>query len=127
MRVLGGGLELEQVHDVDKANLELGEFFPKQDTGSQGFLGGDVAAADQHHVGFFAPVGAGPLPDAQPLGAVGDRRLAVQVLQVRLLVAHDHVDVIGAAQAMVGHRQQAIDVRGQVHADHFGAFVEYNV
>ena len=82
VRVLGFRYQFEQVHDVDEANFELGEGLLQQDAGGQGFLGGDVAAAGQHHVGFFALVGAGPVPDAKSLGAVLDGRLPVQVLQV---------------------------------------------
>ena len=66
---------------------------------------GTVAAARHDHVGFGALVVAGPIPDSEALRAVRDRRLHVQILQVDLLVRDDHVDVVDAAQAMVGNRQ----------------------
>ena len=50
-----------------------------------------------------------------------------EVLQVQLLVRDDQVDIIGAAQAVVGRREQAVGVRRQVDARDPGAFVGNDV
>ena len=80
-----------------------------------------------HEVGLGALVGARPVPQADALGAVLDRGVHVQELQVLLLVAHDDVDVVGAPQAVVRHRQQAVRVRRQVDAGDRRALVDHDV
>ena len=45
-------------------------------------------------------------------------RLHVEALELRLLVDHDEVHVVAAAQAVVGDRQQAVGVGRQVDAGH---------
>ena len=50
-------------------------------------------------------------------------RIDIQILQVHLLIADDHVDVVFTAQAVIGDGQQAVDVRRQIDARDFGAFV----
>ena len=56
-----------------------------------------------------------------------DRRLHVEELQLRLLAGHDHVDVVAAAQAVVGDRQQRVRVRRQVDADDLRLLVRHVV
>ena len=63
-----------------------------------------VAAAGHHDVGLVAPVVAGPFPNPDTGGAVLDRLIHGQPLRRRLLAGHDDIDVVAAAQAMVGHR-----------------------
>ena len=46
---------------------------------------------------------------------------------MRLLVCDDDVDVIAAAQTMVGHGQQRVDVRWQVDAGHPGVLVDHDI
>ena len=88
-----------------------------QDRGrGQRLLRRHVAAAGQHDVGLLAGVGAGPRPDAEALGAVDDRLVDGGELQVLLLVGDDDVDAVGAAQALVGDRQQRVGVGRQVDA-----------
>ena len=47
-----------------------------------------------------------------------------QPLRSRLLARDDDVDVVAAAQAMVGNRQQAVGVRRQIDADDLGFLVD---
>jgi len=54
---------------------------------------------------------------------VVDRLLHGEVLQVHLLIGDDYIDVVAAAQAMVGHREQAVGIGRQVDAGHLGALV----
>ena len=71
---------------------------------------GHVAGAGQHDVGFVR-AGASSVPaqsqtDA-PAAQCASASSRFEVLQVRLLVDDDEVDVVAAAQAVVGDRQQA--------------------
>ena len=56
-----------------------------------------------------------------------DGCLHIQKLQVFLLVADDYVDVILAAQAVVGDRQQAVDVGRQIDARHRCALIDDHI
>src|SRR5207253_842859 len=85
-----------------------------------------ITGAGQHNVGI-AVVVAGPVPDAQPAGAVGEGGVHVQPYRCRLLAGDDDVDVVAAAQAVVGHRQQGVGIRRQVHPDHVGLLVHHVV
>ena len=93
--------------------------------GGQRFERRDIAATGHHHVGLGALVVAGPIPDAESGGAVLDGSVHIQILQRGLLARHDHVDVVAAAQAMVGHREQAVGVGRQIHAHHVGLLVDH--
>jgi hypothetical protein len=82
VRVLGGGLELHQVDDVDDADLQLGEMLAEDRDGGQDLQGGGVTAAGHHDIRLFALVVAGPgrrraharaTPDVTNLAAVPDR------------------------------------------------------
>ena len=54
-------------------------------------------------------------------------RVHVEPLQLRLLVYDDQVDVVAAAQAMVGHREEAVGVGRQVDARDGASFREHDV
>jgi len=86
-----------------------------------------VAAAGHDHIGVASLVVAGPFPDPQPGSAVLDRRIHVQPLQFRLLAGDDDIDIIVAAQAMVGHPQQGVGIGRQIDADDLGLLVCHHV
>ena len=67
---------------------------------------------------------ARPVPDADARGAVLDRLVHRQPLRRGLLAGDDHVDVVAAAQAVVGHAQQAVRIRRQIDADDLGLLVD---
>ena len=69
----------------------------------------------------------GPAPRSTPRRAVRGRRLEVEVLELRLLVDHDEVHVVVAAEAVVGHREQAVGVRRQVDAGHLALLGAHGV
>ena len=128
VRMFSAGQQFEEVHDVDDPDLHVGEVLPHQGGGGQTFYRRHVAAARHHHVGLGPLVVAGPVPDAQALGTVGDRRLHVQVLHVLgLLVGDDDVDVVLAAEAVVADREQAVGVGRQVDAHDAGALIRHHV
>src|SRR5438270_649027 len=54
---------------------------------------------------------AGPGPDADTGGAVFDGGIHIQPLWGGLLAADDQIDVVAAAQAMVGNGKEAVGVR----------------
>ena len=60
----------------------------------------------------------------RPCGAVLDGLVHGQPLRRRLLARDDDVDVVAAAQAVIGHRQQRVGVRRQVDADDLGLLVD---
>src|SRR5690606_20491013 len=111
----------------DEADLQVGEMFPQQGGGGQGLLGGDVTTAGHHQVGLRPLVVAGPVPDADALGAVDDGGVHVEKLQLVLFVADDHIDVVVAAQTVVGGGQQAVGVRRQVDAGHCRILVDHQI
>ena len=116
VRVFAFRLQLHQVHNVDHANLQLGQVVPKDGNGGERFQRGYVTATGHHDVRFGCPIASRPFPDADPLGAVFYGRRHGQPLR-RLVFAGDHdVDVVAAPEAMVPHRQQAVGVGRQVHA-----------
>ena len=127
VRMLGNRLQLEQVHDVDEPQLQVGLPLAQDRGRGQRLHRGDVAAAGQHHVRLDAGVGARAGPDAHALGAVHDRFVDGGELQVLLLVGHDHVHVVLAAQAVIGHRQQRVGVRRQVDADDRRPLVRHQI
>jgi hypothetical protein len=43
MRVLGMRLQLEEINNIDEADLEIGKVLPQQDESCKGFPGGNVA------------------------------------------------------------------------------------
>jgi hypothetical protein len=46
---------------------------------------------------------------------------------VRLLVGHNHIHIIGAAQAVVGNTQQAVRIRRKINADNVSALVGHYI
>jgi hypothetical protein len=93
--------QLEQVDNIDESDLEIGKVSSQQGSGGERFLGDDVTTRSHDHIGLFIGAGTGPFPDPDTLGAVGDGRVHVEVLQVGLLVGNNDVDVVGGLQAVV--------------------------
>ena len=110
-------LEAHQVDDVHDPHLQLRQLLAQDRRGRERLERRDVAAAGEHDVGLAAVVVRGPLPDPDAAGAVHDRVVHRQVVQRRLLAGDDHVDVVAAAQAVVGDRQERVRVGRQVDAD----------
>ena len=107
--------------------MRSGKFRAQQRGRGQCLLRGNVTGGGHHDVGLAPFVIAGPIPDANAFGAMDDGFLQIQILQVLLLVAHDHVHVVLAAQAMIGNRKQAVHVRRKINAGHVGAFVDHDI
>ena len=121
--VVAVGHELEEVDDVDEADLQVGKVLAEKRGGGECFLRADVAARGHDDVRVGAFVRRRPLPDAEALGAVHDRVVHVEVLQVVLLVGDDDVDVVFRAEAVVHCAEEAVCVGREVDADDFGGLV----
>ena len=123
VRVLALRLQRHQIHDIDDADLQFREVLAQDLHRRQRLQRRHVTAAGHDHIGIAAFVVAGPLPDAESGGAVFDRSIHVQPLQFRLLARDDDIDIIVAAQAMVGDRQQGVGIGRQIDADDFRLLV----
>ena len=99
--MLRAGLQLHQIDDIDHTDLQLGQMLAKDGDGSKNLQGGRVSAAGHHHVRLAVLIVAGPLPDADPFGAMHDRLVHRQPLGKRVLSCNHHVDVVSAAQAVI--------------------------
>ena len=122
--MLARRLQLHQIDDIDHPHLQVGRVLSQEVDGGQRLQRRYVPAASHHHVGFSATVIAGPLPDSEPGLAMLDRLVHRQPLRRRLLAGNDDVDVVPAAQAVIGDRQQAVGVGRQVDADDLGLLVD---
>ena len=123
VRVLGGLLQPHQVDDVDDAHAQVGQALAQDRRGGEDLDGRHVPGAGEDDVGI-AVVVARPVPDADAAGAVQQGVVHAEPRRRRLLAGHDHVDVVAAAQAVVGDGQQAVGVRRQVDADDVGLLVD---
>ena len=60
------------------------------------------------------------MPDTRANRAVADGRLHIEPLPFGLLAGNDQVDVVAAAKAVVGDREQTVRIRRQINADDIG-------
>src|SRR5678815_4970700 len=104
MRVIAVRLDLEQVDNIDEANLQIREFLTQHRSCRQCLLRWNVTSTRHYHIWFLSLIVAGLRPDPNSFCAMRYRRIHVQVLKMVLLVAHDYVDVVLAAQAMISNR-----------------------
>ena len=100
-----------------------GQMLAKQIHGRQRLQRGHIAAARHHHIGLAALVVAGPFPDADAGRAMFDRLVHRQPCGRGLFAGDDDVDVVAAAQAMVGDGEQAVGIGRQIDADDLGLLV----
>src|ERR1019366_9156141 len=127
MWVFRAWLQLEQVNNVDKSDLQVREPFSEQRSGGQCFLSGNITRSCKNNIGFLAIIITRPIPDTDALCAVGDGSINIQVLQVALFVRDNDVDVVFRSQAMIGYRQQTVGIRGEVDAGYCGTLIEHDI
>ena len=127
VRMLALRLEAHQVDDVDDPDLEVGKPVAKKPSRRERLERRDVATACEDDVRLFVAVIRRPLPDADAAGAVHDRIVHREVVQCRLLARDDHVHVVAAAEAVVGHGQERVRVRRQVDTDDLRLLVHHVV
>jgi len=119
VRVLGLRLQLHQVDDVDHPDFELGQ----DGNGSERLQCGHVATAGHHYIGRNGLIVAGPLPDADALGAVLDGGVLRQPLRRRVFAGDHDIDVVATTQAVIHYRQQAVGVRRKINPHDLGLLV----
>ena len=112
MRVGRIRLQAEQVNHIHKADVKVGGMPAQKGRSRQGFLGNDVARAGDDDIRLDTRIGAGPRPDTHTFGAVLDSLIHVEPGQVRLFVRHNDVDIVCAAQTMVGNAEHAVGIGG---------------
>ena len=130
MRMFGLRLQGHQVNHVDDTNANVGHVFAQQHHRRQRLQRGHVASASHHNVGLLVAgriFVAGPGPHTGAGRAVAHGSVHVQPLPRRLLAGHDDVDIVAAAQAMVGHRQQAVGIGRQIDTHHIRRLVSHMV
>src|SRR4051812_44327499 len=125
--MLGRRLQLEQIDDIDEPNLQIHEFFAQKGGSRESFLGGYISGGCDDYVWLPSLVITGPIPDSDPFRAMRDRRVHIQILQVLLFVADDHVHIVLTSQAVIGNRQQAVHVGWQIDARDIRTFIYDNV
>lgn len=123
VRMIFVGYELKEIDDIDKAHLEVGNVFAEEGDGSKGFGRGNVTAGRHYDVGVGALVVGGPIPYTETFGAVLNCFFHVQKLEMVLLICNDNVDVVRAAEAVVGNGEKAVSVGWKVDAYNFRALV----
>ena len=123
MWMLSIALNLEEVDDIDKTDLQFGEFSSQQRRCRQRFLRWDIAGTRKDDVGFLPLIIACLAPDADAFRAMRNCGIHIQILQVRLFVTYDHVDVILASQAVIGDAKQAVDVGWQIDSGNFRSLI----
>src|SRR5215468_8737243 len=94
-------LQDHQIDDVYHSDLQLRHMTAQQRRGGKNLQSGNVAGRSHHDV-RIALVVAGPLPDTCARLAVANGGVHIKPLQFRLLAGHDHVDVVAAAQTVIG-------------------------
>ena len=120
-------LQTIQIHHVHKPHLQVRKCVLEDRHRRQRLHRHHIARTRHHHVRLLAIVRASPVPDPHTLRAVHHRRIHIQVHQVLLLVCHNHIHIILAAQAVVRHTQQAVRIRRQIDPRHLRALVAHHI
>src|SRR5262249_4047835 len=109
---------------VHHANAKVRLVLAEKRNGCKGLERRDVTGTSHDYVGR-AIVVAGPLPYAESRGAVQNRRVDLKPIRRWLLSRDDEVDVVAAAEAVIGNRQQCISIRRKIDADDIGFLIGY--
>ena len=125
VRVFTRRLQFHQINHVNHTDPEVREVPAQQLHCRQGFKRRHVSGTGHHQIRLAAGIAAGPLPDPDAGRAMSDCRLHVQPLRRRMLAGDDYVHIVAAAQAVIGHRQQAVGIGRQVHADDVCLLVDH--
>ena len=96
-------LQRHEINNVDDPDLELWDCRSKQIDRCESLHGWHVAGAGHYDVRLTTSVVACPVPDADSRFAVANCRLDVEPLGLGLLARDDHVDIVAAAEAMIGN------------------------
>ena len=106
MRMLARRLQGHEVDDIHDSDADVRNVVSQERYGCESFEGGNIAGAGHDHVGV-ARIVARPLPDAGADCAVANGGLDIEPLPLWLLAGDDQVDVVPAAETMIGNREQS--------------------
>jgi len=121
------GLQLEQVDDIDEANLQLGKMLTKKGSSSKRFLRASVTATCHDDIRLCTCIVGGPRPNTKTLATVGDGVFHVEELKVVLLVGNNDVDVVDRLEAVVHGAEQSVGIRWEVDASDLWGLVANNI
>ena len=116
-------LQGHEIDDVDDANFQFGQCCRNRSTAASVSSVGTSPAQAITTSGSAPSIVAGPSQIPMPASQWRRGRVHGQPLRRRLLAGDDHVDVVVAAQAVVGDREQRIGIGRQVDADDIGLLV----
>ena len=111
--MLGRRLQGHQVYDVNHANLQVRQVLRRRSTAASVSR---VGTSPQQAITTSGSPPLSLLAHSQmpmPGGAMFDRGLHIEPLRRGLLAGHDHVDVVAAAQAMIGHESRVLASGGR--------------
>ena len=94
-------LQPHHVHDIDEADPQVREAFLQNLGRCERFHSGYITRGCHDQVGSAVLIAAGPVPDADALGAMLDRFIHGQVLRSWLLPGDHHVHILAGPQAMI--------------------------
>jgi hypothetical protein len=115
--------QLEEIDNVDTADLELREVLEQEINGSQRLMGADISTRGHDQVGILTSIGRELRPDTNTLGAVLNSSVHREVLQMLLLIGNNNVDIVDRAKTVVHDREQTVSIRRKVDADNLGTLV----
>jgi len=127
VRVLARIDQLEEIDDVDEADLQLRQVGAQESGSGKCLVSGDITTGGHDNIRLLTLVVRSEVPDTDTLGAVLDSLVHSEELQMLLLVRDNNVDVVLAAKAVVHSGKEAVGVRRQVDAHDIRALVCDNV
>lgn len=127
VRMVAIGLQLEQVDDIDEANLQLGKVLTKKGSSSKRFLRASVTATCHDDIRLFTCIVGGPRPNSKTLATVGDSFFHVEELKVILLVGNNDIDVVDRLEAVVHGAEESVGIRWEVDASDLGGLVANDI
>jgi hypothetical protein len=119
--------KLEKIDNVHETDLDLWEMLAQKSDSGERLLSWNITARRHHNVWFFIDTIGSEFPNTNTLGTMSDCIVHVEILEMLLLISDNDVDVVGATETMVGHREQAVGVWWEVDSYNFRAFVGDNV
>ena len=113
MRMLGARHQSVEIDHVDKADFEIRESFRATTQPPPGLPSWEYRRRSPSPDPVRAVVVAGLRQMPMPLVQCSIACVHIQVLQMLLLVAHNHINIVGAFQAMIGDTKQVFTSGGR--------------
>ena len=127
VRMLARRLQRHQIDDVDHADFQFGQCWRRMSTAASV---SSVGTSPQQAITTSGSPPRSLLAHSQmPMPAVQCLTACVhrQPLRRGLLAGDDDVDVVAAAQAVIGHREQRVGIGRQIDANDLGLLVDHMI